>query len=714
VHNVLVTGEWMHVAGTYDGTNMKLYLNGALINSATVSGGMSTPAGNFTLSSSSTSLDGKLDEVRVWSRALTENEIRERMHQPLDETENGIKHYWQFNASSGTSLRDAIGGADGTLNNMSDANWLPATYPLGIGTVSTQTETLGTVNFSGTDLRFQYYSHNSASVTVTRLDMAPNVLPDGVLQTFDNQYWVFHRYGTGSFDGRLQLVLSEGITLADESSPQELKLFWREENSDGPWQEIAAAYYASQETNRVQFIGVSVPGQFIVARRGYSEDSFKGHALSFDGVDDYVNVGNSDWTSLGISFTIEAWINPTNLSTRQAIFSTRYTNQMNSFQLEIGPGNGGVNRVVVSGVGTWIAQTQNNAIAPGEWVHIAYVRSGEINSQQKIYVNGVLQTLSQTATYSIISNTTDRMIGCGTNGTQLYQGSMDELRIWSEARTADQIREFMFRPLGDPPSTLRAYWQFNEGNGFTTKDNYASNHGTLINTTDPWVSSGFTFGPGTAFSADEASDDWVEFPGTGVSMYFDVSSGARWAAYRINDPEVDHVPDESLTLDSQYWIISRFGSGNFELSLTLAPAEDIIPHEAQPETIHLNHRPINSSDEWVWIDSAVFVHTTYNYAMFMNVTSTGQFILSKDEVTPMVPPENVQITLLEDGRLKLTWDAAPGAETYEIYRSSDPNTPWEDWQLLSSFVDDLYYYIYPPHGDMMFYRVVSSTSVFGK
>ncbi|MBM4403854.1 MAG: hypothetical protein FJ042_05670, partial [Candidatus Cloacimonetes bacterium] len=191
-------------------------------------------------------------------------------------------------------------------------------------------------------------------------------------------------------------------------------------------------------------------------------------------------------------------------------------------------------------------------------------------------------------------------------------------------------------------------------------------------------------------------------------------SGARWAAYRINDPEVDHVPDESLTLDSQYWIISRFGSGNFELSLTLAPAEDIIPHEAQPETIHLNHRPINSSDEWVWIDSAVFVHTTYNYAMFMNVTSTGQFILSKDEVTPMVPPENVQITLLEDGRLKLTWDAAPGAETYEIYRSSDPNTPWEDWQLLSSFVDDLYYYIYPPHGDMMFYRVVSSTSVFGK
>lgn len=75
--------EWNFVVGTYDGTHMKLYLNGVLVDSILHTAGY-TPSNlsEFTIGSAAYSFNhyqhhysGKIDDFRMYSRALTEEEI---------------------------------------------------------------------------------------------------------------------------------------------------------------------------------------------------------------------------------------------------------------------------------------------------------------------------------------------------------------------------------------------------------------------------------------------------------------------------------------------------------------------------------------------------------------------------------------------------------------------------------------------------------------
>jgi hypothetical protein len=71
-------GNWYHVAGTYDGAVVRLYVNGSLVASAPASGaipayGRPLELGQF--SNLNDPLPGTIDEVRIYNRALTQDEI---------------------------------------------------------------------------------------------------------------------------------------------------------------------------------------------------------------------------------------------------------------------------------------------------------------------------------------------------------------------------------------------------------------------------------------------------------------------------------------------------------------------------------------------------------------------------------------------------------------------------------------------------------------
>ena len=74
----LGTGTWKHVAATYDGTTLKLYVNGGLVASQATTANMSANAGPLGIGGHDFGGDyfqGLIDEVRIYDRALSGPEV---------------------------------------------------------------------------------------------------------------------------------------------------------------------------------------------------------------------------------------------------------------------------------------------------------------------------------------------------------------------------------------------------------------------------------------------------------------------------------------------------------------------------------------------------------------------------------------------------------------------------------------------------------------
>lgn len=116
---------WYHVAATYDGAAMKLYVNGSLDASTPVTGnftanGILYLARNY---DNSRTLNGSLDEFRVWKRALTAQEILDNKCNVAPNASN-LEANWKMDEGSGIGALDATPNTHAaTLVSMTDANW---------------------------------------------------------------------------------------------------------------------------------------------------------------------------------------------------------------------------------------------------------------------------------------------------------------------------------------------------------------------------------------------------------------------------------------------------------------------------------------------------------------------------------------------------------------------------------------------------------------
>ena len=75
---VISAGVWYHVVGTYDGSTVRLFINGLLESSTSHSGNLSASTQNNLIGKSGDALfAGQLDDVTIFNTALTANEVRE-------------------------------------------------------------------------------------------------------------------------------------------------------------------------------------------------------------------------------------------------------------------------------------------------------------------------------------------------------------------------------------------------------------------------------------------------------------------------------------------------------------------------------------------------------------------------------------------------------------------------------------------------------------
>lgn len=120
---IMSAGKWYHVAGTFDGTMIMVYINGEMVGSQPYSGTMAPNSnqlliGNLPEPSQNRYFDGKIDEVRVWNVARTQAQIRESMCKKLAGTETGLVAYYRLDEVTGVLAADATTNAnDGTTNS---------------------------------------------------------------------------------------------------------------------------------------------------------------------------------------------------------------------------------------------------------------------------------------------------------------------------------------------------------------------------------------------------------------------------------------------------------------------------------------------------------------------------------------------------------------------------------------------------------------------
>jgi len=170
-----------------------------------------------------------------------------------------------------------------------------------------------------------------------------------------------------------------------------------------------------------------------------------GQGLSFDGVDDNVNVGDIDALDGASQFTISAWVYQRSLDVKVVL--AKWDISFAHFNLQTSDtGNGNVDDIQCQPDAN-VGYTTNNIHKSNTWEHWVCVFDGTQTGDSgrlKIYVNGVAQSLTFDDTIDPTTFSTAKPIRIGaTSDIQaccVWNGLIDDVRIYNRALSADEIK----------------------------------------------------------------------------------------------------------------------------------------------------------------------------------------------------------------------------------------------------------------------------------
>ena len=175
-----------------------------------------------------------------------------------------------------------------------------------------------------------------------------------------------------------------------------------------------------------------------------------GGALSFDGVNDWVTIGDANDLDVTTGLTVEAWVYPTALGAttwREVVIKERPGGEV--FNLYA---NGDTGRPVI-----YVARAAQpdppqgaggtSQLAVNTWTHLAATYDG---TTLRLYVNGT-QVGTQAAAGPLL--TSSGVVRLGGNGLwgEFFQGRIDEVRLYNRALTATELQADMTTPVDTIP-----------------------------------------------------------------------------------------------------------------------------------------------------------------------------------------------------------------------------------------------------------------------
>jgi hypothetical protein len=507
---------WQHVAGTWDGSMLKLYLNGVLSATNTAIGTSfithPNPVWIGGQSLNSEYFQGGLDEVRLWTRALCQGEIQNNMNGEIPTTASGLLANYHFNQGMAaqpnptvTTLTDASGNAyTGTLTNMAltgtTSNWIapgavtgtaPAFVPPTI-TVNSGSICSGN-SFTMTPSGATSYTYEGGNAVVsptasTNYTVAGSTL--GCMSNIVTSSLTVNTLPTISVNSGA-ICSGSSFTMVPSGAST-----YTYSSGSAVVSPTANASYTVTGTDANGCDGNAVSNVTV-------NTCSAAEALDFDGTSDYVDLGTAITTSLvnKDKLTVEAWVYPKSntgvhsiVGNHQGPTQFELRTNANNFNFFIGFGSFGVTSVATLTLNTW--------------THVAGVFD---QNKISIYVNGVASGTTAVTSFSFPASSVSAKIGLDAFSSY-FNGSVDEVRIWDRALCQGEIVNNMNGEIPTSSTGLMANYHFNQGiaaqpNPTVTTLMDASgnaNTGTLLGfaltgTTSNWIAPGAVTGTAPAF-----------------------------------------------------------------------------------------------------------------------------------------------------------------------------------------------------------------------
>ena len=420
--------KWTHVALVSNGVDFKaVYINGVLVASGTKA---SAPTGLKRLSiggaPTGPSHVGMVDEVRLWKKVRTQDQIRESMgrRMPLTTDMRDLVGVWRFDdPAKGSTARD-LSGNNRTLTLPDNTMWAA----------------------SGAAVNCD----DPQQLTGFSLE---SIIPDTAPRSADIVLEL----------PRIQRVqwMDVVVTPAQDAKAGEVFSAY---NQPGPTVRISGLQPATKYLVRVrprsavgmgpwaEAVMVTPPAcDSTVARFEGAPTLFTADTFRFDGravtVEYWTRVATAEKTN-GSSFSIGRFENG------------NYRGQAHS------PWNDDFL------YWDWGAFSESGRLRTDfkanydKWVHVALVSDGYDN--MRIYFNGDLAASSSFA--SRLDTASRLTIGGNTHGNTMLRGEMADFRVWNRPLTAERIRRSMFERIAEPRSGLVASFPLDEGEGSQTLD----------------------------------------------------------------------------------------------------------------------------------------------------------------------------------------------------------------------------------------------------
>jgi|GEM_PF-2916928 len=194
----LSDNTWYHVAATYDGSTMKLFLNGTEVGSTPKTGALTTNSAiSAYIGGNPPGIDnpwrGAIDEVRIWNTARTQAQLQANSNVELSGNEAGLQTYYKFNEGTGQTINDQAGNNNTVLGSTNSTDTNDPTFAISNPVPAVNIKVL----LEGT--------HDSSLNEMTNILETQNLIPNN--QPFNQAPWNYNGTETKSISQVTDWVL---------------------------------------------------------------------------------------------------------------------------------------------------------------------------------------------------------------------------------------------------------------------------------------------------------------------------------------------------------------------------------------------------------------------------------------------------------------------------------------------------------------------------